>query len=369
MKRLVPLFFIMILCAATLSCGNNNASSMAEEVQTSPAAPDVIIHEVIEGPIYKTYTAIGTVEAYDIARIMPRVQGRIKTINAEEGDPVVRDDLLMLIDTFDYEKAVKNTTAIANQAKASFERIARDLSRMQVLYNQNSISEQAYQDTITARDLARYQYDQAINALDIAIRNLRECSVTAPISGMVTQKLVNVGELTGPAQLAFVIMNMDMVKVEVDLPEEIYGSLKEGETGMITLDAIPDKSYKGKITKIYPTIDPLSRTCKVELSLKNPGLDLRSGMTARVGVVEKTRDNVLSVPKSALIQAEQGYFIYRIKTDTVEKTLVELGIEGDSVFEITDGVSAGDQVVTIGLAGLRHGMKVQAVQGTLHKKE
>ncbi|HHO75219.1 MAG TPA: efflux RND transporter periplasmic adaptor subunit [Deltaproteobacteria bacterium] len=368
MKVPVLHFYILLLSIGALSCSNDTVPPAAENMPSSAMVPRVIIQDVIEGPVYKTYTSVGSVGPEDIARIMPRVEGRIEIIAVEEGDPVDKDQLLMLIDTFDYEKALEKTTAIANQAKASLDRIARDLSRMQALYNNNSISEQVYQEMLTSYDLARYQYDQAISAEALARSKLRECSVRSPISGIATQKFVNVGELASPAQLAFVIMNMDTVKVEADLPEEIYGSLKQGGTGMITFDAIPVKSYTGKITKIYPTIDPVSRTFKIRIILKNPGLDLRSGMTARIGVVEKTRDRTLSVPKSAVIKGEQGYFIYTVMADTVKKKVVTLGIEGDALFEITSGISLGDQVVTTGLAGLRDNMKV-TVQETPDLRE
>lgn len=359
MKRPATLL-VIFLSLSLMSCtkGDDAASEKARQ-NNSPIIPEVIVEEVVMGPIYKTYTSVGNVAAGDIARVSPKVSGRIKAIDVEEGDRVEQGRQLMLIDPFDYREAVENTAAITNQAWATLERTKRDLSRIEALYQQKSVSEQTYQDAVTERDLARYQYDQAVVSREIARRNLRECRVSAPISGIVTKKEVNAGELVSPAQFAFVIMKMDMVKVEVDLPEEVYRSLAEGNKALITLDAIFDKSFTGTITKIYPTIDPVSRTCKVTISLENPELNLRDGMTARSTVIQKTRETALSVPKSAVVQGEQGYIIYIINADTVKRTPVKLGIEGDTVFEVMEGVSAGDKVVTKGLAGLRDGMEVR----------
>lgn len=359
MRRLSPVVLLIFFSCSLISCGNRDDSLSARDAQVSPTPPEVLVHEVIDGPISKTYTAVGTVAASDIARIMPKVSGRIKTIHADEGCSVTRGDQLMLIDPFDYEQAYENTLAVKNQAQATLERATRDLERMKSLFDQKSVSQQTYQDALTARDLARYQLDQSSVSLETAGRNLRECSVSAPISGIVTDKFVNEGELTAPSQLAFVIMKMDTVKVEVDLPEEIFGLIRHGNTGLITIDAIPDKPFTGTITKIYPTIDPMSRTFRVTITLDNPHLLVRSGMTARARVIQKARQTALSVPKSSLVQGEEGYFIYKLDNDTVKKTLVQLGIEGDSAFEITHGVSSGDRVVIKGIAGLTDGMRVK----------
>jgi membrane fusion protein (multidrug efflux system) len=350
---------MVIFSLILFSCMKAEEDSPENAQTLSPITPEVVVHEIVRGPIYKTYTSVGNVAASDVARIMPKVAGRIKTIRVEEGDRVSKGELLMLIDPFDYEHALQNTAAIKNQAKVTLERAERDLARMESLYQQKSVSQQTFQDTLSARDLARYEYDRATVSYEAARRNLEECSVSAPISGIVTQKGVNVGELTNPGQLAFVLMNMDTVKVEVDLPEEIYSSVQEQHEGIITLDAIPEETFTGTITKIYPTIDPVSRTFKVTITLTNPDLLLRSGMTARSKVIQKTRESALCAPKSSLIQGEQGYIIYTVNTDTVKKTPVKIGIEGDSVFEIIEGVSEGDKVVTRGLAGLRDGMGVR----------
>ncbi|TFG91403.1 MAG: efflux RND transporter periplasmic adaptor subunit [Syntrophobacterales bacterium] len=359
MKRLIYYLIMISFSLLPVSCMKGDETPSEKSLHLSPITPEVIVQEIVRGPIYKTYTSLGTVAASDFARITPKVAGRIKTIRVEEGDRVERGELLMLIDPFDYEQALQNTAAIKNQAKVNLERLKRDLARMESLYQQKSVSQQTFQDTESAQDLSLYAYDQAVVSHEIAKRNLEECSVSAPISGIVTQKGVNIGELTSPTQLAFVIMNMDTVKVEVDLPEEIFSSIHEGGQAIITLDAIPDKTFTGKITKIYPTIDPMSRTFKVTLTLTNPALLLRSGMTARSKVIQKSREAALCAPKSSLVQGEQGYLIYIINADTVKKSPVKVGMEGDSVIEIIEGVSEGDLVVTTGLAGLRDGMGVR----------
>lgn len=352
-------FLYLLLSLTLLSCtrGDGNPSEQAGQIPS--LVPEVIVEEISLGPIYKTYTSVGNVAASDIARVMPKVSGRIKTMDVEEGDRVEPGRQLMLIDPFDYKQAVANTTALTNQAAATLRQAKRDLLRMEALYLQKSVSEQTYQDTVTAHDLALYRYDQAVVSRDSAQRNLKECTVPAPIPGFVTKKEVNEGELVTPATLAFVIMKMDMVKVEVDLPEEVYRSLAEESSAFITLDALPDRSFTGTITKIYPTIDPVSRTCRITISLENPGLLLRDGMTARSTVIQKARSNAISVPKTAVIQGEQGYFIYVIDAGKVKKTPVVLGIEGDKTFEVIQGARSGDKVVTKGLAGLRDGMNVR----------
>jgi len=361
LKKILLTFIIQcLICLIVLSCTDRQESQTLKNTQTQSRSQnvEVIVHEVQKGPVYKTYTAVGSVSPSDLARITPKVAGRIKEIYVEEGDNIAKGKLLMLIDTFDYERSLENTSSVAKQAKATLARANRDLLRTQALYKNKAISEQSCQDAMTSRDLAQHRYDQALIAETIATRNLKECRVSAPISGVITEKLINKGEITGPQQLSFVIMQMDKVKVEVDLPEEIYGFMKEGNGSIIELDAIPTETFNGTITKIYPTIDRLSRSFKVTITIDNPGLKIRSGMTARSKVIQKALDSATSIPKSALMQGDEGYYVFVAADDKVRRVQVETGIEGDSLYEATKGVSEGDLVVITGLAGLKDGMKV-----------
>jgi membrane fusion protein (multidrug efflux system) len=153
-------------------------------------------------------------------------------------------------------------------------------------------------------------------------------------------------------------MQMDRVKVEVDLPEDAYGYVKVGNRCQVTVDAIPDDRFDGSISMIYPTIDSASRTVKISIRLGNPALKLRSGMTARAKVIQKARDRVIHAPKAAFVIGEEGFFVYRFASDRVHRVPVEIGIQGDGVFEVTSGLNPDDQVVVDGHTGLRDDMAV-----------
>lgn len=359
MKQVVPLVLILFfLSFFTLQCREQPVSEETPAQAVSRAVAQVTVVPVKEGPVYRAYTAFGVLVPWDFARITPKVAGRISTIPVEEGDRVTRGVLLMQIDTFDYLQAKENAAALNNQARVNLEKARRDFSRMEQLYQDRTVSEQKYRDLKTAFDLAQYAYDRTVVTLKKTERDLRECRVTAPISGIITDKHVNEGELTSPQIVAFVIMQMDKVKVEVDLPEDAYGYVKPGNPCLVTVDAIPDDVFKGVIFMIYPTIDPASRTVRITIRLDNPGLKLRPGMTARARIIQKARDHTRFAPKRAFVTGEEGFFVYKLVSDTVKRTPVTTGFEGDGVFEIKDGLVVGDQVVVEGLTGLRDGMAV-----------
>lgn len=358
MKKIIIATIILIFVALFLFQGKEKPES--KEISSKAVSKATVsVSEATLGPVYKGYTAVGTIAPKEKARIMPRVSGRISSLKVEEGDLVQTGDPLMLIDTFDYTRAVENATAMMNQSKTNLEKAKRDYLRMARLFQDKTVSEQTYRDAKTVYELAQYAYDQAAVAHKIAKRNLRECRVLAPIPGIVTSKHVNEGELVTPQTVAFMIMQMDKVKVEVDLPENAYGFMSSGNTCKIRIDALPEDSCEGSVTRIHPTIDPVSRTVKVTVTLVNPDLKLRPGMTARANVIQTARQTALFVPKSAVLQGEEGFFAYRAKAGVVEKVQIALGIEGDDVFEIKEGLSQGDLVVIKGLTGLRDGMAVR----------
>ncbi len=361
MKNRVILVSVLVVCMVfAVQCRNKQSPTETPSQETgSRAIAEVTAATVREGPVSRVHTAVGILAPRDFARISPKVSGRIDDIPVEEGDRIESGDVLMQIDSFDYGQILDNRTALRNQARVHREKALRDLTRIDRLVRDQTVSEQAYHDTKTTFDLAAYALDQATVAFRKAARDLRECRVTAPISGILTGRHVSEGELTGPSAVAFVIMQMDRVKVAVDLPEDAYRHVRTGDPCRVTVDAVPGGTFGGTITKIYPVIDPASRTAKITVAIDNPQRKLRSGMTARAKIIQKARESALHAPVTAFVKGEEGYFVYRLLSDRVHRVPVEIGVLGEGVLEVTQGLEPGDQVVIGGLTGLRHGMSVK----------
>jgi RND family efflux transporter MFP subunit len=366
-KYYIGLAVVIVLLA--LFCSQGKKENKTKETEANAAIKkealaskaEVTVALVKLGPIFKAYSAMGTIASKDMARIMPKVIGRIAKIYVSEGDRVWAGKLLMQISPAEYHWVYQNAAALARTAGVAMEKSQRDFDRAESLHKESAISDQNYQDARSAYEATRYQYEQAKAGEAIAQKSLQECNVIAPISGVVTFKFGNEGELTGPQSPypIFIIEQMGAVKLEVDLPEDAFGYLAVGNKTIITVDAIPNQTFEGTITKIYPTINPLSKTFKVSIALANPEMKLRSGMTARAKVIQKARDSIIYAPKTALISGEEGYFVYKVDGSIVRKTKVMVGIEGDDKMEISSGLKAGNWVVVEGLTGLKDGMDVK----------
>lgn len=371
---LIGLAVILIIVLVGFSClgrkestGKETTANAAVKKMDSLPKAEVSVAAVQQGPIFKAYTAMGTLVSRESARLMPKVMGRIARINVSEGDHVAAGQVLMQISPSDYQWAHQNASALEHAAGVALEKSRRDFERAESLHKESAIADQMYQDARSAYEAAKWQYQQASAGEASARKSLQECNVTAPISGVVTFKFGNEGELTGPQSPypVFIIEQMGSVKLEVDLPEDAFGNLTTGNKSMLTVDAIPNQTFEGTITKIYPTINPLSRTFKVSIALENPEMRLRSGMTARAKVIQQARTDALYAPKAAFLPGEDGYYVYKLTGNTVRKTPVKVGIEGDDTMEVTSGLAVGDQVVILGQTGLRDGM---AVKVTLPEK-
>lgn len=364
---IIGLAVIVIIVLVGFSCLGRKESTGPERDANAAvkrvAAPttEVTVAVVQQGPIFKAYTAMGTLVSKESARLMPKVMGRIAKIYASEGDHVTAGQVLMQISPSDYQWAHQNASALQHAAGVALEKSKRDFARAESLHAESAIADQSYQDARSAYEAAKWQYQQASAGEASARKALQECGVTAPFSGVVTFKFGNEGELTGPQTPypVFIIEQMGAVKLEVDLPEDAFGNLTAGNKSIITVDAIPGQNFEGTIAKIYPTINPISKTFKVSIALENPELRLRSGMTARAKVIQQARADALYAPKAAFLPGDDGFFVYKLTGNIVRKVKVQVGIEGDDTMEITSGLAVGDKVVTLGQTGLRDGMAVK----------
>lgn len=293
------------------------------------------------------YTA--NLEAWDKVDLAPASPGRIMSITVDVGDHVKAGQLLVQMDPTQY-----------NQARLQYAQLQVDYKRMDSLVKVGAVSRQQY-------DQIKTQYDVAKNNVEFLEKNV---FLKAPFSGVVTDKYFEEGELfsgtptsrTGKAAI-ITLQQLNTLKAYVDVPERYYNVVKVNTPADIKVDAIGDKTFKGKVSKIFPTIDPASRTYRVEIKIDNPSEILRPGMYARVTLDMGTAE-ALAVPSIAVLklQGTNNFYIFKIEDNIAKQVFVERGRIFENYTEIiSPNIKEGDMIVVVGQDKLYDGAKIKLV--------
>ena len=184
-----------------------------------------------------------------------------------------------------------------------------------------------------------------------------EARVRSPINGTVAKTMVDIGSMVTPQSMVALVVDYSVAKVQFNIAEADYECMNRDRKVFVKVDAAPDEEFRARVTEISPVIDPMTRTGAVKAVINNPKRVLKPGMTARIRVYMAEKDNVLVVPKEALI----GNNLFVLVDSTAEKHPVELGIVGDDYTEVLSGVKENEMVVVVGQERLAGGEKVKAV--------
>lgn len=338
MKTIFRTMFIAGAVMMAASCGNagkkQNEVTVAVEEDPTVAVQQVSVREV---PQTATYTS--TVQAYVKNNIVPQMAGRIAKINVEIGDFVKKGQILAEIDK-----------AQLLQAQLQLQNQEVELQRLKSLYEAGGLSQSDY-------DAIQLQY----NVLKTQVDNLTENTILrSPVDGVITARNYDAGDMYSMAAPIYTVEQIVPVKLLVGVSESDYMKVKKGDSVEISADAIPGNTFYGSVEKIYPTIDPATRTFNVEVVVKNPYKTLRPGMFARVTVNFGSNNNVV-IPDVAVVK-QQGSgerFVYVLNEDgTVTYQKVTLGRRMGTEYEVLEGLSDGAKVVTGGQIRLKDGIKV-----------
>ena len=337
------IFRTMLVAGAVIvaaGCGNNGKKVEEQQpaavVETAPSV-SVVTVSTREVPQLATYTS--TVQAYVKNNIVPQTGGRITKINVEIGDFVKAGQVLAEIDK-----------AQLQQAQLSLQNQEVELARLKSLYEAGGLSK-------SDLDAIELQY----NVTKTQVENLLENTVLrSPINGVVTARNYDVGDMCSVSAPIFTVEQIIPVKLLVAISESDYSRVKKGDSVEIKADAVPDKTFYGKINRIYPTIDPATRTFTAEVTVQNNYRTLRPGMFVRATVNFGVNNSVV-IPDVAVVK-QQGSgerFVYILNEDgTVNYQKVTLGRRMGTEYEVLEGINDGAKVVTGGQIRLKDGIKV-----------
>ena len=330
---------IIYVAAAVMavSCGNNTKT--AEQPKAAEVRlPNVTIMAASYKDVPQSDVYTANVEAYAKNNIAPQSPSRIQKIYVEVGDFVRAGQIVAKMDEVNL-----------NQSKLSMANDSLEYSRIKKLYEQGGVSKSDFDAMELKYNVTRSQY-----------QNLLENTILrSPVSGVITARNYDQGDMYGASPI-YVVEQITPVKLYVGISEMDYTRVKKNDVVTLTADALPGKTFTGRIARIYPTIDAATHTFTAEVNVANSDRLLRPGMYARVTVNFGSNHSIV-VPDDCVVK-QQGSgvrSVFVLQADnTVKEVVVTLGRHFGTEYEILSGVAEGDKVVVKGQASLKNGSKV-----------
>ena len=354
----------MMLAMGVAGCGDGESSSGAQ-AQTGRggrggpnAVTPVEVTAVERGAIARSISVPGAVEPIRSVGVNAQVAGVLLAVNVEEGDYVQRGQVLARVDDRELRAQLVSAEAQLEVAQSAFERAEQ-------LRDRRVITLPEYE-----RDRAAYAAAQA--SVEQLRTRLGYTTVNAPATGIITEKLVETGDVVANQTRLFEIADVATMVVRVRVSELDVVELNVGDRVQVSLDAYPGRELGGYIRRVFPGADPATRLVPVEVALDEVSARAaRPGFLARVTFRLAAHENVLLIPANALLGGQGSQSVFVVQDDRAVRRTVETGLTSEGRVEIVAGLDGSEVVVTAGNNMLRDGalVRVQSAAGVQAREE
>lgn len=335
-----------LLLIASVTSAQKAVTPMAVEV-TRPT----------QGSVNRWVTLPGSIKPLQEAMLYAKVPGYLKSISVDKGDSVKAGATLAVLETPELTADLSRYRAEHDAAKAEYERTQQAIKQAPDLIMPVEL------------DRAKGKYEVANANLERTQSLLAFNRITAPFSGVITKRFVDVGAFIpaatsgSAAQTAAVLtlMNFSTVRVQVAVPEAEASLVNKGQPARLSVEGLPDRKFEGKVTRFSYALDDSSKTMLVEIELPNPKLELRPGMYASVQLAVQRHDNVMLIPTAALVMEKANAFTYTVDGSKAKKRAIKIGFNDGKMVEVQEGIAATDSVILVGKKPLSDGADIQAI--------
>ncbi len=328
----------------------------------------VEVTKVSRGSISTYISVVGNLIGQATVDVAPKAGGRLRSVNVKLGDQVRRGQVIAKIDDQELLEQVNQAEASHQVAEAGVRRSEADLSlaltsveRARNLYTRQLLpkqqlddSEARYTSAVATLDLSRAQRAQSESRLNELKINLANTTVVSPSDGFVSQRLVDPGAWVSQNAPVVVVVDISSLRLVANVVEKDLRSVNPSDKAVVGVDAFPGENFNGRIARVSPILDPATRTAAIEIEIPNPKYRLKPGMYASVTLEIETRNDILTVPKVALVDSGGNRGVYQPNNDSrAEFKAVKVGLEDNEKAEILGGLSEGEIVVSTGAGALR----------------
>lgn len=332
---------------------NNELNEITEGVSILDTAKSFVLVNTITAKkqIINHYSKFqGIIKTDQNMILYPEFSGRITKIYVNEGDRVNKGQALAKIDDGGLYNELKLVESQTKLAKTIYERQSK-------LWEDKIGSEIQYLE-------AQTNYDIQKNRLESLKQSLAKTTITAPFSGTIDEIFIEEGNLVSPPMMpdqgnTFRIVNLNKLYVEAVIPESFIGKIQKGAEVLVDIPVL-SKSFKSKIKHSVSSINQLSRTFKIEVSVPKNNLDLIPNLNVEINILDYTNSEAILVPESIVSEdSENNKFLYTIENNKAKKTIVETGYTQNGMIEITSGLSLNQTVINEGGRIVKDGQNVK----------
>ncbi|MEA4900331.1 efflux RND transporter periplasmic adaptor subunit [Desulfitobacterium sp.] len=351
-------------------CGSAKTTETAEEKYIPVEVQSAAVQNLLE-----TTNFSGKVNSNQDLSLVPKMPGKVSSVNVQVGDRVGAGTVLFTLDTADLQKSVDSASIGVSMAETGYQQTKekidlakKNLERQQGLYEAGAISKAQLetfesQASDTPLQTAQLQVDQARMGLQQAQDALHNAVVTAPVEGTVTAVNVKVGEMASSAQPAVKMTQLGSLYVDVNVPENIVNSVQLGQEAKVTITSANAQEIKGVISSIAPAADVQTKLYAIKVAIDNQDGKIKPGMFAKAEIVTNTKSQVLAVNSEAVVSKNGKYFIYVVENDAAVEREVTTGLDAGAMVEVTKGLKPDEQVIIKGQTLVKQGSKVKIVGG------
>lgn len=361
---------LLLCCLAILAAGCKGKIKEGKVEVQRPVIKDVKVSEVKMSTVQDYHETSGTVKAQNVAVISSRMMGEVTALNVKEGDFVKTGQTLLAVDDRDIAEKIKAAEAGYKEALKGLEaakqnRALVDITyqRYKKLHDEKALSQQELDQIETQKRVADIEYERAQEMVNRAKAGLSEAKVyhgftrvTAPFSGIVTEKKIEKGSMAVPGSPLLTIEDTSSYRIDVNLDERFSGLVKRGMPVDVIIDSLGLET-KATVSEVVPAIDPMSRTFLAKINLKASGL--RSGLYAKVRIPAGGRETIL-IPAKAVVEKGQLTGVYTVDDKgVISFRPVRTGKSYGENIEVLSGLNQGEKVITEGVEKVIDGGMIQ----------
>jgi len=363
-RRLLPALIAAILVVVVvLVIWRRGAGPETETPMATPAGVPVEVVPVRTMTLDETVRGVGTLRASASVNLSSEIPGRVRSIDFEEGREVEEGQVLFQLDDERLRSQLEARQAALRAAQVRANNAERIFRRQEQLAGRGVVPEDDFDRARAEMESAVADVDRFAAELALMEEQLRDATIRAPFSGMISARQVDRGAFVGVGDVLARLYQVKPLEIVFTVPERYAGRVQRGQPVAVTVAAFPGDTFLGEVDYVSPALDEATRTLQVKAVVPNQDQRLSPGAFASAVVTLERHENQPVAPEEALVATRQGYMVFVIEDGVAHGRQIRTGLRRNGMVEIVEGLAPGEQVVRSGHLRLSDGSRVEIVGG------